>query len=177
MAEVIEKSPLPPFDKGGKKRRRRVVKTASDLGQEVREYREVMGLSQTQFGELAGISRNLVSLIERGLGNPTMKTLTRIEAVVEVRIEELQNAQGDLLAIYVRGAWCDPELFRRAAKLRTGIIAVRVRHLYMRLMPNGQPYLLKDEIERGWWMATVWEAKDHAPVRYRHVGSKRYFRV
>ena len=87
-----------------------------------------------------------------------MNTLTRIEAVLEVVIQEVTE-DGIAKAWYVRDAWVDPDLFCRIARRYVGgflFSVLDVKHCYMRLMPNkGQPYLLKNSLARGWWKATI----------------------
>ena len=59
------------------------------LGHLVRKWRNERGKSQEQLAWDAGISRNALSLIERGAFNPTMSMLLQIaEALgVEMRVE------------------------------------------------------------------------------------------
>ena len=156
------------------------MKTSEELGVAVREYRQTMGFTQAQFGALAGISARSVSTIEQGRGNPKLSTLTRIEAVLEVVIQEVIE-DGFLLMIYVRGEWVDADLFCRVVNAFTDIFVSRdeVKQCYMRLMPNkGQPYLLKDELERGWWKATVYDVEEaHPSVRFKFVSRNLLVRM
>lgn len=48
----------------------------------VKERRDVLGISQLDLAEMAGISLATVKDIERGSGNPSMKTVTRILEVL-----------------------------------------------------------------------------------------------
>jgi transcriptional regulator with XRE-family HTH domain len=155
------------------------MKTSEELGVAVREYRQTMGFTQAQFGELAGISARSVSTIEQGRGNPKLSTLARIEAVLEVVIQEVRAEDGRVAAWYVRDAWVDPELFIQVLRPQHShafailLHTSTVKHQYMRLMPNkGQPYLLADSLERGWWKATIIEA---AMVTNRIIAQKRAY--
>ena len=49
-----------------------------NLREVVKERRGVLGISQIDLAEMAGISLATVKDIERGAGNPSMKTVTRI---------------------------------------------------------------------------------------------------
>lgn len=53
----------------------------------VKERRSVLGISQIDLAEMAGISLATVKDIERGVGNPSMKTLTRILEVLGLEME------------------------------------------------------------------------------------------
>ena len=58
-----------------------------DLRDVVKERRGVLGISQIDLAEMAGISLATVKDIERGVGNPSMKTVTRILEVLGMEIE------------------------------------------------------------------------------------------
>ena len=50
-----------------------------DLAETVRRMRQVAGMTQAEFAEkVAGVSRLTLAQIERGEGNPTLATLSRI---------------------------------------------------------------------------------------------------
>lgn len=48
----------------------------------IKERRSVLGISQLDLAEMAGISLATVKDIERGTGNPSMKTVTKILEVL-----------------------------------------------------------------------------------------------
>lgn len=48
------------------------------LGEVVREQRRAQGLSQENFGELAGIHRTYVGMVERGEKNITLTNLVKV---------------------------------------------------------------------------------------------------
>jgi transcriptional regulator with XRE-family HTH domain len=54
------------------------------LGRNVREHRQVRGMSQEQLALEAGMKRSYVSELERGLRNPTVRALGRLAAALEV---------------------------------------------------------------------------------------------
>ena len=58
-----------------------------DLREVVRERRGILGISQLDLAEMAGISLATVKDIERGVGNPSMRTVTRILEVLGMEME------------------------------------------------------------------------------------------
>lgn len=63
---------------------------ASELGRQVQVKRKEKKLSQTELGELAGISRNYVSIIERGEADSiSMKVLNQLAVVLGTSPSEL----------------------------------------------------------------------------------------
>ena len=58
-----------------------------DLREVVKERRGVLGLSQLDLAEMAVISLATVKDIERGAGNPSMKTVTRILEVLGMEMQ------------------------------------------------------------------------------------------
>jgi transcriptional regulator with XRE-family HTH domain len=68
------------------------------FGQVIRKHRKRMGLSQEQLALETDLDRTFISLIERGLRQPTLKTLFRIASVLQTppselirEVEEMQN--------------------------------------------------------------------------------------
>lgn len=53
----------------------------------VKERRGVLGISQLDLAEMAGISLATVKDIERGAGNPSMKTVARILEVLGLEMQ------------------------------------------------------------------------------------------
>lgn len=58
-----------------------------DIREVIKERRGVLGISQLDLAEMAGISLATVKDIERGAGNPSMKTVTRIMEVLGLEIQ------------------------------------------------------------------------------------------
>jgi transcriptional regulator with XRE-family HTH domain len=50
----------------------------------LRQEREKRGLSMNRVAERAGLSQQMVSYVERGMRNPTLETLLRIAAALEI---------------------------------------------------------------------------------------------
>jgi transcriptional regulator with XRE-family HTH domain len=59
------------------------------LGRKVRDRRTKKGLSQEEFADLAGLDRTYVSGIERGVRNPTIRTLKTIADALDISVSEL----------------------------------------------------------------------------------------
>lgn len=55
----------------------------------LREERERKNLSMTQLAADAGLSHAMISLVERGLRNPTLDTLLRITGVLKMDLDEV----------------------------------------------------------------------------------------
>ena len=58
-----------------------------NLREVIKERRSVLGISQIDLAEMAGISLATVQDIERGAGNPSMKTVMRIIEVLGLEME------------------------------------------------------------------------------------------
>lgn len=58
-----------------------------NLREVVKDRRSVLGISQLDLAEMAGISLATVKDIERGAGNPSMKTVAKILEVLGLEME------------------------------------------------------------------------------------------
>ena len=61
----------------------------SRVAQLLRKEREKRGLSMNRVAERAGLSQQMVSYVERELRNPTLETLLRIAAAMEIDFVEV----------------------------------------------------------------------------------------
>lgn len=59
------------------------------LGKAIRQLREDRGVSQEALAHAAGVTSGTLSLIERGLSNPTWGTTKGIAAALDVSIADL----------------------------------------------------------------------------------------
>lgn len=59
------------------------------LGKRVRELRDKLGISQEEFGKLAGVHRTYVGMIERGEKNITIYNLRRFAKALGVDVKVL----------------------------------------------------------------------------------------
>jgi transcriptional regulator with XRE-family HTH domain len=68
--------------------------TCARVAQILRQEREKCGLSMNLVAERAGLSQQMVSYVEREMRNPTLETLLRIAAALEIDlVQVLQRAQ------------------------------------------------------------------------------------
>lgn len=59
------------------------------LENRLKEYRTKLHMNQSQLGELTGISRQTVSLIERGNYAPSVAVALRLAKVCKVNVEDI----------------------------------------------------------------------------------------
>jgi len=59
------------------------------LGQRIRELRDAKGWSQERLAEAAYLDRSYLAGIERGLRNPSVRSLLKVAGALKVRIGEL----------------------------------------------------------------------------------------
>lgn len=65
------------------------MKESLTLKNSLREARRQRGLSQAQFAEMTGVSRNTISSIETGQFNPTAKLALILCIALDKKFEEL----------------------------------------------------------------------------------------
>ena len=65
------------------------------LENRLKEYRARQGLNQGQMGQLVRVSRQTISLIERGDYNPSVTLALRIAAVFRVQVEDIFSLTGE----------------------------------------------------------------------------------
>ena len=61
----------------------------------LKEYRARYQLNQQQLGQLAGVSRQTISLIERGDYSPSVTLALKIATIFETTVEELFTYKED----------------------------------------------------------------------------------
>ena len=61
----------------------------------LKEYRAHLNMNQSELGKLAGVSRQTISLIERGDYNPSVTLALRIAAVFRVQVEDIFSLTGE----------------------------------------------------------------------------------
>ena len=62
---------------------------ATGFGLAIREARSRAGVSQERLAELAGLDRTYVSGVERGSRNPTLDSMSRLAAALNLPLSEL----------------------------------------------------------------------------------------
>jgi len=66
----------------------------------LRSYRERAGLSQEELAELTDLHRTYISLLERGLNSPSLRTLVSVSRALGVTLTEMVAAfEQDLAAL------------------------------------------------------------------------------
>lgn len=55
----------------------------------LKEYRSSPGINQTELGKLAGVSRQTISLIERGDYSPSVTLALKIARIFQVSVEDI----------------------------------------------------------------------------------------
>ena len=68
------------------------------LGSAVRRAREARGLSQEALGFEAELDRTYVSGVERGVRNPTMRTMRRLASALRTKVSVLARQAEDAIA-------------------------------------------------------------------------------
>ena len=63
--------------------------TSEKIGIKIRILRNKLNMSQEKLGELAGLSTNSISTIERGQSKPTIETLEKIANALNIELKEL----------------------------------------------------------------------------------------
>lgn len=65
------------------------------LNNHLKEYRSKLGINQTELGKLAGVSRQTISLIERGDYSPSVTLALKIAKICNVTVEDLFEYEED----------------------------------------------------------------------------------
>lgn len=61
------------------------------LGKRVRDLRKAKGWTQEKLEEHSGMDRTYISDIERGVRNPSVKSLEKLAKALKVRVSDLTN--------------------------------------------------------------------------------------
>lgn len=59
------------------------------LKNRLKEHRARIGVNQSQLGKLAGVSRQTISLIERGDYSPSVTLALKLAKIFEVAVEDI----------------------------------------------------------------------------------------
>lgn len=65
------------------------------LQNKVKEHRARLGINQTDLGKLCGVSRQTISLIERGDYSPSVTLALKIAKVCQTSVEEIFSYEED----------------------------------------------------------------------------------
>ena len=58
-----------------------------ELGDTIRQRREVLGLVQSRLATLSGVSIRTIQLVEQGKGNPSLDTLIKLADPIGLQLE------------------------------------------------------------------------------------------
>ena len=61
----------------------------NDLGEKLRQRRELLGLVQSQLAALSDVSTRTIQLVEQGKGNPSLDTLLQLADPLGLRLDLL----------------------------------------------------------------------------------------
>lgn len=61
----------------------------------LKEYRSKLGINQTELGKRAGVSRQTISLIERGDYSPSVTLALKIAKICQVAVEDIFEYKED----------------------------------------------------------------------------------
>ena len=61
----------------------------------LKEYRSKLGINQTELGKRAGVSRQTISLIERGDYSPSVTLALKIAKICQVPVEDIFEYKED----------------------------------------------------------------------------------
>lgn len=62
------------------------------IGKNIKKYRKEAGLTQTQLGLKLDKTKEYIYMIEKGVRNPSLKTLAKISSILNVPIENLTKS-------------------------------------------------------------------------------------
>lgn len=65
------------------------------LFNQLKEYRTRLGVNQTEMGKLAGVSRQTISLIERGDYSPSIALALKLAKICGVSVEDIFSYEED----------------------------------------------------------------------------------
>jgi len=123
------------------------------LGERLRELRLARGLTIVELGARANVSSGLISQIERGNSNPSVKTLQRLRAALGVNLWELlsdrpagasaaADAGPPALPDYVRRAADRPRIVVGSSRLAKDLLSPRndrnLRFMLITLPPGSE---------------------------------------
>jgi len=94
-----------------------VDETTVNVARQIRTLRERRNLSQRSLAEASGLSRNTLSLLERGQTSPTVSTLKRLALALDVDINAFFNSSDDESIVYTKASQ------RRNIQIEQGLMA------------------------------------------------------
>ena len=77
------------------KKREQKGDAAMPLYNQLKEYRSKLGINQTDLGKMAGVSRQTISLIERGDYSPSVTLALKLAKICELKVEDIFQYEED----------------------------------------------------------------------------------
>lgn len=65
------------------------------LYNQLKEYRSKLGINQTDLGKMAGVSRQTISLIERGDYSPSVTLALKLAKIFQTSVEDIFTYRED----------------------------------------------------------------------------------
>lgn len=93
-----------------------MANTALNLAANIRQLREVRGLTQEQISRMANVPRPTWANLESGQSNPTLSVLVKVAGALSVPLEELIAPPRAVVKVYKSGTL--PESVRGKVRLR-----------------------------------------------------------
>lgn len=117
-----------------------IDETAVNLGRQIRMLREQRGLSQRELAKAASISRNTLSLIERGQTSPTVSTLKLLATAMAVEINAFFQPYEEANIVFTKASRRPHLLLDHGtlADLGLGILEPLVTPLLLQLEPGAR---------------------------------------
>lgn len=111
------------------------------VGPRIRELRTGRGLTLRELAERSGLSRNAISLIERGENSPTVSSLVRLATALEVPIVSFFQESTQEMTVFVKaGARPRSQANRTTIEsLATGLADQRLEPFMVSVEPGGGP--------------------------------------
>ena len=91
---VIDDKKSCQIENSSKKREQKGY-AAMPLYNQLKEYRSKLGINQTDLGKMAGVSRQTISLIERGDYSPSVTLALKLAKICEVKVEDIFQYEED----------------------------------------------------------------------------------
>jgi transcriptional regulator with XRE-family HTH domain len=82
-----------------------------EIGSNIRRIRLAAGLTQQDLANGCGLTKGMISKVENGVVVPALGTLTRIAAVLQVKVATLMEADGGNGTVMTINPFADPSRF------------------------------------------------------------------
>ena len=117
-----------------------VEETTVNVARQIRILRERRNFSQRSLADASGLSRNTLSLLERGKTSPTVSTLKRLAIALNVDINAFFNSSDDESIVYTKSGQrrCLQIAQVLMADLGTGMHDQLITPLIMQLNPGAR---------------------------------------